>query len=60
MADPYDLVRSVVNSIKMEGNCTLTLAMVHPKTGEVVFYYIGDSLYGIFQEKQVAMVEGLY
>jgi hypothetical protein len=25
-----------------------------------VFYYIGDSLYGIFQEKQVVMVEGVY
>lgn len=36
------------------------MAMAHPYTGEVVFYYIGDSLYGIFQEKQVVMVEGVY
>lgn len=26
----------------------------------MAFYYIGDSLYGIFQERQVGMVEAVY
>jgi hypothetical protein len=60
ISNPFDLVESAVNSIKLDGNCTLTMAMVDPQTGEVVFYYIGDSLYGIFQEKRVVMIEGLY
>lgn len=34
--------------------------MTHPDTGEVVFYYIGNCLYGIFQERQVVMVEAVY
>ncbi len=33
---------------------------MHPYTGDVSFYYIGDSLYGIFRESNVEMVEGLY
>lgn len=60
MQNPYDLVESAVQSLKLEGKCTLTLAMTHPSTGETVFYYLGDSLYGMFQEKQVVMVEALY
>lgn len=34
--------------------------MMNPDTGEVTFYYIGDSLYGIVQKKTISMVEGLY
>jgi hypothetical protein len=34
--------------------------MTHPSTGDVVFYYIGDCLYGIFEERQVVMVEAVY
>jgi hypothetical protein len=33
---------------------------MHPQTGDVNFYYIGDSLYGIFRAEDVEMVEGLY
>jgi hypothetical protein len=60
LADPMELVRGAVSAVKLEGSCTLTLAMVHPETGEVSFYYVGDSLYGIFREKDVVMVEPLY
>ena len=58
--NPTKLVAEAVESIKQSGACTLTLVLVHPETGEVSFYYIGDSLYGIFKEKEVIMVEGLY
>jgi hypothetical protein len=30
--------------------------MLHPDTGQLTFYYIGDSIYGIFKEKDVVMV----
>jgi hypothetical protein len=47
------LIRSAVSMAKVEGSCTLTVAVMHPQTGEVSLYYIGDSLYAIFRKDRV-------
>lgn len=47
--NPLGLVISSVQTVKMGGCCTLTICILDPETGDVHFYYIGDSLYGIFK-----------
>lgn len=56
----FKLVSEAVSKNVEEGSCTLTVAAIHPNTGDLSFYYIGDSLYGIFREKNIELVDGLY
>jgi serine/threonine protein phosphatase PrpC len=52
-------VSDALSSNREVGSTTLTLAALHPRSGQLRFYYIGDSLYGLFQERNVVMVHPL-
>ena len=58
--NPMALVSNAVKSMTTEGSVSMCLAIMDPEQGGISFYYAGDCQYGIFRQKDVVMVEGLY
>jgi len=50
------IVSTAVRLNRVDGSCTLTVAAMHPVTGDVQLYYIGDSLYAIFRKDRIEVV----
>ncbi len=41
--------------VKTMGSSTLSIITLHPETGVLKTYYIGDSVYGFFKKEDVEM-----
>lgn len=48
--NPQKLACAAVNMNKAQGSSTLSIVTLHPCSGLVRTYHIGDSIYGIFHE----------
>jgi protein phosphatase PTC7 len=46
--NPQKLAAAAVNLNKAQGSTTLSIITLHPRTGILKTYHIGDSIYGIF------------
>lgn len=44
------MISAAVNLNTLKGSTTITVITLHPITGIVRTYYLGDSLYGIFSQ----------
>lgn len=57
VSNPQKLLSQAVAENKEIGSTTVCILSLHPSTGKLLVYYLGDSVYGFFKQTSIQIAE---